>query len=148
MPKRVTPPEAADLLRQGWTYVDVRSIPEFEAGHPEGAFNVPLLHAEGGRMIPNPAFTRVMEANFTRDQKLVVGCKVGGRSLQAATLLEASGYTSVVDMKGGFHGERDPYGRVGTPGWADSQLPVSTTAADGATYAELASSTSRTRPAS
>ena len=137
MPKRVTPPEAAELLKQGWRYIDVRSIPEFEAGHPEGALNVPLLHLEGGRMVGNPAFQAVVEANFNKDEQLVVGCKMGGRSLQAATLLEAAGYTNVVDVRGGFAGERDPYGRVLVAGWADSGLPVATQAKAGAAYSEL-----------
>ena len=26
---------------EGYTYVDVRSVPEFDAGHPAGAQNVP-----------------------------------------------------------------------------------------------------------
>ena len=38
--------EARDKQREGYTYVDVRSIPEFEQGHPEGAVNVPLLHRD------------------------------------------------------------------------------------------------------
>lgn len=124
MAKRVVPAEAAALLEQGWTYIDVRSVPEFEAGHPKGAFNIPLLHMTGGRMAPNPDFQRVVEANYPRDAKLVLGCKVGGRSLQAATLLEGAGFTSLVDVRGGFSGERDPFGRVQSPGWVDSGLPV------------------------
>jgi rhodanese-related sulfurtransferase len=137
MGKRVTPPEAADLLKQGWRYVDVRSAQEFDAGHPQGAFNVPLLHLINGRMIGNPDFQRVIEANFKKDESLVVGCKMGGRSLQAATLMESAGFTHVVDVRGGFSGERDPYGRVTVAGWADSGLPVSTQPALGASYDEL-----------
>jgi rhodanese-related sulfurtransferase len=136
MPKRVSPPEAADLLKQGWRYVDVRSIPEFDDGHPQGAANVPLLHMKGGRMAPNPDFQRVMEANFPKDSQLVIGCKAGGRSAQAAALLEACGYTSVVDMRGGFHGERDPMGRANTPGWLEAGLPVEKVTAGGA-YSDL-----------
>jgi rhodanese-related sulfurtransferase len=137
MPKRVLPTEAADLMKQGWRYLDVRSIPEFEQGHPEGAVNIPLLHAQAGRMVPNPAFQRVVEAAFPRDAKLVIGCKSGGRSLQATALLEAAGYAEVVDMRGGFSGERDMLGRVNTPGWQEQGLPVSTQPAPGASYAEL-----------
>ena len=110
MVKRVTPSEAAALLTEGWSYLDVRSIPEFEEGHPVGAANVPFLHFTAGRMSPNGDFQKVVAANFAPDTKLVVGCKAGGRSLQAAALLEAAGYTSVVDMRGGFHGERDGMG--------------------------------------
>jgi rhodanese-related sulfurtransferase len=121
MVKRVTPNEADALLKEGWAYLDVRSIPEFE----------------GGRMAPNPAFQSVVEGNFAKDAKIVVGCKAGGRSLQAAGLLEAAGYTNVVDMRGGFHGERDNFGRVACAGWAESGLPVEATAPPEKTYAEL-----------
>ena len=79
-------------------------------------------------MAPNPDFQKVVEANFPKDAKLVVGCKAGGRSLQAAALLAAAGYTNVVDMRGGFHGERDNLGRVAFAGWAESGLPVATSA--------------------
>ncbi len=138
MVKRVTPPEAAALLADGWAYLDVRSIPEFESGHPPGAANIPLLHFAGGRMTPNADFQKVVQAVFPRDTKLVVGCKAGGRSLQAAALLEAAGYTNIVDMRGGFHGEQDGMGRVSCAGWAASNLPVESAAPADKTYAELA----------
>jgi rhodanese-related sulfurtransferase len=135
--KRIVPKEAAALLAEGWVYLDVRSIPEFEQGHPTGAANVPLLHSQGGRMAPNTDFQRVVEANFPKDAKIVVGCKAGARSLQAATLMEAAGYTSVVDMRGGFHGERDPYGRASVPGWEAEGLPVEATAPADKSYEAL-----------
>ncbi|HVR03409.1 MAG TPA: rhodanese-like domain-containing protein [Polyangia bacterium] len=138
MPKRVVPKEAAALLAEGWAYLDVRSIPEFEDGHPVGAANIPLLHLHNGRMAPNPDFQRVVEASFAKDAKIVVGCKSGGRSLQAATLMESAGYTNVVDMRGGYHGERDGFGRVGVAGWAAEGLPVETAAAPEKTYETLA----------
>jgi rhodanese-related sulfurtransferase len=137
MPKRVLPKEAAALLTEGWVYLDVRSIPEFEEGHPAGAANVPLLHLQNGRMTPNADFQRVVEASFPKDAKIVVGCKAGGRSLQAATLMESAGYSSVVDMRGGFHGERDSFGRASVPGWSSEGLPVETTAAPDKTYEAL-----------
>jgi rhodanese-related sulfurtransferase len=138
MPKRILPKEAAALVEQGWTYLDVRSIPEFEQGHPTGALNVPLLHFQNGRMAPNPDFQRVVEANLAKDAKIVVGCKAGGRSLQAATLMESAGYTNVVDMRGGYHGERDNFGRATVAGWADEGLPVATDSAPDKTYEALA----------
>jgi rhodanese-related sulfurtransferase len=137
MPKRVVPKEAADLLNQGWSYLDVRSIPEFLESHPVGAVNVPLLHFQNGRMAPNPDFQRVVQANFPKDARIVVGCKVGGRSLQAATLMEAAGYTNVVDMRGGFLGERDSFGRAIVPGWSAEGLPCETGCAPEKTYEAL-----------
>ena len=137
MVKRVTPIDAEALLKEGWAYLDVRSIPEFDGGHPTGAANIPLLHMAGGRMAPNPSFQAVVAANYPKDAKIVVGCKAGGRSLQAATLMEAAGYTSVVDMRGGFSGERDNFGRVAVAGWAEAGLPVETAAPEDKTYAAL-----------
>ena len=138
MPKRVVPKEAAALLAEGWAYLDVRSIPEFDDGHPVGAANIPLLHLHNGRMAPNPDFQRVVEASFAKDAKLVVGCKSGGRSLQAATLMESAGYANVVDMRGGYHGERDGFGRVSVAGWAAEGLPTETAGAPEKTYETLA----------
>ena len=137
MPKRVSPAEAAQFMAEGWRYLDVRSIPEFDSGHPEGAANVPLMHSQGGRMAPNASFQTVVEANFPKDAKLVIGCKMGSRSAQAAAKLEAAGFSSVVDMRGGFSGERDMCGRVSFAGWADAGFPVATAPAPGNSYAEL-----------
>lgn len=137
MPKRILPSEAQQLIAEGWTYLDVRSIPEFEAGHPTGAYNVPLLHATGGRMVPNPDFEAIMAANFPKDARIVVGCKAGGRSLQAATLLEAAGYTNVVDMRGGYSGEADMFGRLAVPGWTACGLPVETSTTPGCAFSDL-----------
>jgi rhodanese-related sulfurtransferase len=137
MAKRVLPQEAAELLGQGWVYLDVRSIPEFEAGHPAGAANIPLIHAQAGRRFPNADFQKVVEANFPRDSKLVIGCQSGSRSAQAAALLEAAGYAQVVDVRGGMGGERDMFGKVAVVGWVAAGLPVEQTARPGQSYAEL-----------
>jgi rhodanese-related sulfurtransferase len=132
--KRVSPEEARDLMeKEGYLYVDVRSVPEFEAGHPAGAFNVPLLHQSPRGMTPNPDFLAVMEKNFPKDAKLVVGCKAGGRSLEAASLLLSKGYRSVIDQRAGFQGTVDPQGRP-EAGWAPKGLPTSREAGEGHTY--------------
>jgi rhodanese-related sulfurtransferase len=139
MAQRIQPSEASERLSlsQGWQYLDVRSIPEFDAGHPPGGFNIPLLHAQGGQKVPNPDFVQEVEANFPKEARLIVGCLSGGRSAQAAALLEASGYTSVVDMQGGFGGACDPMGRRTVPGWSEAGLPVETDAQPGRAYADL-----------
>ncbi len=73
--RRISPEEAKQLIdEQGYAYVDVRSVQEFEAGHPEGACNVPLLEMGAMGMTPNPEFLSVMEKLFPKDSKLVVGC--------------------------------------------------------------------------
>ena len=124
----------------GYTYVDVRSVPEYENGHPKGAHNVPLLHLDSqtGQMGPNPEFLAVMQANYQTDAKLLIGCQVGGRSARAAQLLAGAGYESAVNVKGGFGGARDPAtGEVIDEGWVQSGLPVDTGGDDDAGYDAL-----------
>src|SRR5437899_12025810 len=102
--KRVSPAEARDLIdKQGYVYVDVRSVPEFAAGHPTGAYNVPLMNMGPGGMTPNADFLAVMET-FPREAKLVVGCKAGGRPARAASTLEAAGDPDVVGPARGCEG--------------------------------------------
>ena len=122
--KRVSPSEAHDMIeKEGYVYVDVRSLPEFDAGHPPGAYNVPLAHMGPNGMAANPDFLKVM-AVFPKDAKLVLGCQGGGRSARAAEILQSVGYTDVVDQRAGFGGGRDPSGRP-EPGWQPAGLPVS-----------------------
>lgn len=121
---RVSPQEAQRLVSdEGWTLVDVRSIPEFEAGHPAGAFNVPWAHAVNGAMQPNPEFLAVMQQRFPRDAKLLLACRSGGRSMRAAEALASVGYTQLTDQRAGWDGARDAFGRVQEAGWATSGLP-------------------------
>jgi rhodanese-related sulfurtransferase len=136
--KRVSPEEAKGLMDEGWTYLDVRSMPEFEQGHPRGAVNIPLLHMTAGGMQPNPDFLDVVQAVFPKDTKLVVGCRSGGRSLKAAEQLIAAGYTNVVDQKAGFAGATDQFGRLNEPGWQPKNLPVDTGTPEGRDYPSLA----------
>ena len=124
--RRLSPTDAQALIeKEGYSYVDVRSEQEFQGGHPAGAYNVPLLRMGPMGMAPNPDFLKVMEQAFPKDSKLVVGCKMGGRSMKAAALLESAGYTNVVDQQAGFDG------------WRPAGLPVSTDAAADHTYAGI-----------
>jgi rhodanese-related sulfurtransferase len=135
--KRVSPDEALSLVdREGWSYVDVRSVPEFESGHPEGAYNVPIAHLGPMGMSPNPEFLGVMEKAFPKDSKLVIGCKSGGRSLQASGMLLAAGFQNVVDQRAGFQGGMDHSGRP-EAGWGPKGLPTSRAAEPGRSWADL-----------
>lgn len=134
--RSVTPEEAAALLAEGYVYVDVRSEPEFEAGHVPGALNVPLLHQGPGGMTANPEFLSVMQQAFGAGEKLVVGCKAGGRSKKAADQLAQAGFTELTDMSAGWDGSRDAFGRA-VPGWSKKSLPVEQGKTPGQTYADV-----------
>jgi rhodanese-related sulfurtransferase len=139
MVERISPEEALGRMNDdGYVYVDVRSVPEFEAGHPKGAYNVPLSHHGPGGMRPNPEFLAIVEASFPKDAKLIVGCKMGGRSAKAAQVLEQAGYVNLLDQTAGFDGQRDPFGQVKVPGWGPSGLPTATEAEPGRSWEALA----------
>jgi rhodanese-related sulfurtransferase len=128
-PREVTPDEAAKMLGSdpAITYVDVRSTAEYTNGHVPGSINVPLAELSPGRgMTPNPDFLDVMQKLFRPEQSLILGCAAGGRSRQAIAILSSAGFTSLVNMAGGFSGA------PGARGWCQLSLPV---AHDGTTYA-------------
>ena len=138
MVERISAKDAKRRMdEEGWVYVDVRSVPEFEQGHPNGAYNVPLLHMGEGGMQPNPSFLDVVSRTFAKDDKIVIGCRSGVRSLRAAELLEGAGYTHVAEQRGGYGGARGSFGQVSEPGWQAEGLPTSKEAATGRTWAEL-----------
>ena len=124
--KRITPEEAKELLDsgQGFVYLDVRMVHEFDAGHVPGAKNIPLLDFDPlrGGMAPNPRFVEIVERNFSKDSKIICGCQRGQRSYRATEMLLAAGFTNVVDMRGGFGGEMDHCGCLVFPGWAPRGL--------------------------
>ena len=139
--RSITPRQAADLLSKGngHVYLDVRSIPEFSAGHPCSARNVPLLHTDpaSGKLVRNHDFLKVVQANFPPDTPILLGCLSGDRSLKAAGLLERAGYRCVLNVECGYGGSRDASGRVTEPGWAALGLPVEFEERPGESYESL-----------
>ncbi|MCA9610553.1 MAG: rhodanese-like domain-containing protein [Myxococcales bacterium] len=121
----------------GWIYLDVRSVPEFEQGHPNGAYNVPLLHLASGGMATNEGFVAAVIRVFDPATKIVVGCQSGVRSVRAAELLLEAGFQSIAEQRAGFGGARGPFGERVEAGWLDEGLPTSTEAATGRSWAEL-----------
>jgi rhodanese-related sulfurtransferase len=140
MAGNVTPKEAHELMaKEGYAYLDVRTVGEFDAGHPAGAWNVPLLIDGPGGRGPNAAFMEGATRAFPdRASKLVVGCLAGGRAARAAGMLEGAGYTNVIVQAAGWGGLADSFGRVTQPGWKAEGLPTATTAEPGRSWAELA----------
>lgn len=138
MVERIGPREARRRMEtEGWVYLDVRSVPEFEQGHPDGAYNVPLLHLASGGMVANDGFLDAVRRAFAADARIVVGCQSGVRSLRAAETLLEAGYTTVADQRAGFGGARGAFGERIEAGWQDEGLPTSTEAATGRSWEEL-----------
>ena len=142
--KRISPEEVKELLEsdEGYIYLDVRTVPEFDAGHVPGAKNVPVMDRDPyGRMQFNSQFVEIVEANFGRDAKCITGCEKGVRSMKAAELLLSAGFSNVVDMRGGYGGETDMMGQMIYPGWAPRGLPTATESDPKERYENLAKKT-------
>ena len=138
--KEITPQEANATLTADSTvvYLDVRTEREFANGHPAGAVNIPIAFPDPARgMMANPDFVSVVEKNFSKDKKIIVGCQAGPRSTAASRMLEQAGFQDISNMLGGFGGMRDQMGTVVAPGWAASGLPVSQDNGDGVSYESL-----------
>jgi Fe-S cluster biosynthesis and repair protein YggX/rhodanese-related sulfurtransferase len=137
--KRITAEEAKRMMDQdGYQLLDVRSMPEYNAEHPQGALNIPYLHKAPHGMIPNPDFARMVQSTFPdRSAKIITSCQMGGRSVRAAAELMNLGYSNVLDLRGGFGSERDDDGNVVVPGWKDSGLPTEAGETNGRAYKDI-----------
>ncbi|MGN9795933.1 rhodanese-like domain-containing protein [Streptomyces sp. OZ13] len=99
---RLTPDRARTLTGDGTAVLlDVRETPEWKAGHAPGALHLPLTRLRAGAALPA----------VVRSRPVVVICRSGHRSRQAADLLSARG-VDAVDVAGGMNA------------WADAGLPV------------------------
>jgi len=93
----VTPDQARDLMENGdLIVVDVRTASEYASGHLRGAINVPL------DTITQAASAADLTALPDPSRSLMVYCRTGVRSRQAADALIALGYTRVYDLQGGI----------------------------------------------
>ena len=66
--------------------------------------------------VPDPNFVENVKKNINKDKTILVMCAAGGRSLIAANLLEAEGY-SALNVSDGFSGNGQD------PGWKNLGLP-------------------------
>jgi len=132
--QRLSTPEAIERVTRDpkLVHIDVRSEPEFAAGHAPGAYNLPLMHMVAGAMTPNPNFAAEVARAFPkRDTEILVSCKAGGRSAKAAAVLEGLGYSAIADHIGGWGGGN------GDPGWVAGGGASTTETQSGRSYAEL-----------
>ena len=121
----LTPVEAHVVLREHpkAKLVDVRSQPELEfSGFVEGCCHVPWKLYPG--MTPNPDFDRKIQSVTQPDDILLLLCRTGGRSTEAAEHLRELGYQHAYNILGGFDGKVDEKGQRGNlEGWKASGLP-------------------------
>lgn len=86
--------QAEQAIREADVLIDVREADEYQAGHVPGA-----IHASRGllefKLSSSPQLT-------SRDLKVVLYCKTGGRAALAACAMHDMGYLQVQSIAGGF----------------------------------------------
>jgi phage shock protein E len=87
--REVSPAEAVRML-ETHTVIDVRTPPEFAAGHIVGALNIPVEASDFG--------VRISQLDPT--EPYLVYCRTGRRSAIAADIMAEAGFTDVADAGG------------------------------------------------
>ena len=111
--------------REGPLFVDVRmEIESLYVGRPPGVANIPWY--EYPDLTPEPArFAAAVkkEAGDTARPVLLI-CRSGKRTLDAALALEAAGFIEVVHVVHGFEGDlNEDFKRSSLNGWRHEGLP-------------------------
>ena len=121
----VTPEEAWELLQTlpGAHLLDVRSSAELQfVGVVPNALSIEWKTWPG--MQPNPHFLAQAEHQLDKETVVLILCRTGVRSDEAACMLAAHGFSSVYNVLEGFEGERDSLAHRGQlSGWKARELP-------------------------
>lgn len=125
--RHMTPNEANAFLQQTSEalFIDVRSeIEYFFVGHPVGVEHISW--SDGPDWEINPEFvhqvSRLAGDGMTRPVVLI--CRCGRRSVDAARALEAAGFADIINVLHGFEGDRDEHHHRNTKnGWRIDGLP-------------------------
>ncbi len=118
---------AFEMLSESDTYlIDVRTIAEYVyVGHPETAYSIPFLFwdEQNIQQVPNTRFIEDVKRRYKTDDALILICRSGNRSVQAALALRQEGFRNVFNVTDGFEGQRDPNGLRTVDGWKNRGLP-------------------------
>lgn len=106
-------------------FVDVRmEIESLYVGRPPGVENIPWY--EYPDLTPDPErFAQAVAREAGRkDRPILLICRSGKRTLDAARALEAAGFVDVAHVLHGFEGElNDQFRRSSVNGWRHEGLP-------------------------
>ena len=123
--KDLEPRQAHDFLQANSNalFVDCRSEMEFLfVGHAVGSMLIPWN--DGPDWEINPHFVSQVKKAATFDRPVVIICRSGNRSVDAAIALERAGFTDVYNVLHGFEGElNDQHQRNSISGWRVDGLP-------------------------
>ena len=121
-----TPDEAWRVVQEqnGVTLVDIRTAEELALiGSVPGAINIQWRLYEGWAL--NPRFLRDIKNRFLPNDVILLLCRSGVRSREAAELLASEGYRNCFNVLEGFEGDKNEAGQRVIAGWKVRGLPWS-----------------------
>jgi rhodanese-related sulfurtransferase len=124
--KHLTPIEAQAyrLAHADAVLIDCRTEIEFlYVGHPVGATHIAWQEAPEWEV--NPSFTaEVLRETRSKQRPVLLICRSGSRTLDAAAALEQAGFAEVINVLHGFEGDLDEtHHRNTVNGWRHDGLP-------------------------
>ncbi|XP_047168442.1 thiosulfate sulfurtransferase 18 [Vigna umbellata] len=95
---------AKGLIQTGHVYLDVRTVEEFQKGHvdAEKIINIPYMFNTPEGRVKNPEFLKEVLSACKKEDRIIVGCQSGVRSVYATSDLLTEGFKDVRNMGGGY----------------------------------------------
>lgn len=125
--KHLTPLQTWEYLQQhkDALFVDVRMEIEYlYVGHPPGVVHIAWYEYPEMRADPSGFVQKVLREGGDPQHPVVLLCRSGKRTVEAALALEAEGFQEVVNVLHGFEGELDEQFKRGRlNGWRFEGLP-------------------------
>ncbi len=126
MINKLNPRQAWDQIqaKPDTVLIDVRTAGEYAfVGHSPLAVFIPWKEAP--EWTTNPDFVKQVDGAVPdKETPVILMCRSGQRSMQAAQVLEQSGYHNLSNMEEGFEGDLDENKQRGNiNGWRFHQLP-------------------------
>ena len=126
MIENLNPQQTWDFLQQNpnAVLIDVRTKMEhLFVGHPPKSVHIPWKEAPDWQLNPN-FVAQVRQVVSNPNTPILLLCRSGQRSLEAAAALQASGYTHLINIEEGFEGALDENKQRGNVnGWRFAGLP-------------------------
>ncbi len=126
MIENLTPQQSWELMQSNAKalLIDVRTKMEHNfVGHPLSSLHVPWKEAPDWQ-INHDFVNQVKQLVHDKSAPVLLLCRSGQRSLEAAKLLEAEGFEYLINILDGFEGALDENKHRGNiSGWRYSQLP-------------------------
>ncbi len=125
--RHLTPTHAWQFLQTtpSAVLIDVRmEIESLYVGRPPGAINIPWYEFPDFECDAEAFAAAVLREVSSQDQPVVLICRSGSRTLDAAKVLLDKGFTHVVNILHGFEGDLDANDHRSTiNGWRFDGLP-------------------------